>query len=292
VNSFNQDLENLISDATGQPFSLADKSGVGGGCIHVTSVIRGVDGRSFFLKQNSADHLSGFIAEAHGLEVMAKTGTIRVPHPIGFMESGRQAFLVMEHLSMGGRQGDWEAMGRQFAMMHRHTGASFGWDADNFIGSSPQLNEWKDDWIDFYRECRLQPQMSWARRRGLGLTQGDALLECLPEFFESYLPEPSLLHGDLWAGNASFLQDGSPVIFDPAAYYGDREADMAMTEMFGGFNSGFYEAYNREWPLDPGYRIRKSLYILYHELNHYNLFGGGYGHQAESTISRLLNSLR
>ncbi len=291
MNSFNKDVENLITKATGESFSLADKSGIGGGCIHIASLISGTDGRTFFLKQNSADHIAGFEAEAHALEVMAAANSIRVPQPIGCGVSGRQAFLVMEYLSMGGRNGDWNAMGQQLARMHRNIVDSFGWDADNFIGSSPQLNGWSDSWIEFYRDYRLHPQMKWARKRGLGLANGNALLDSLQDFFESYSPQPSLLHGDLWAGNASFLEDGSPVIFDPAAYYGDREADLAMTEMFGGFTSAFYDGYNREWPLDPGYRIRKPLYILYHELNHYNLFGGGYGYQAESTISRLLNSL-
>lgn len=257
----------------------------------MTSRIRGEDGRTFFLKQNSADHITGFEAEALALEVMAKTDTIRVPQPIGCMLSGRQAILVMEYLSLGGRSGDWSEMGRQLARMHKQSGEAFGWDSDNFIGSTPQLNCWKDNWIEFYRDYRLRPQMEWARKRGLGLADGQALLDSLDGFFQYYSPQPSLLHGDLWSGNASFLQDGSPVIFDPAAYYGDRETDLGMTEMFGGFTSAFYDAYNSEWPIDPGYRVRKSLYILYHELNHYNLFGGGYGYQAESTISRLLKSL-
>jgi protein-ribulosamine 3-kinase len=165
----------------------------------------------------------------------------------------------------------------------------FGWDHDNWIGATPQVNTWKEQWVQFFAECRLGPQIKWARNRGLPLSQAGELIESLPDFFDTYAPVPSLLHGDLWSGNAGFLADGTPVIFDPASHYGDRECDLAMTEMFGGFPGEFYRSYNAEWPLHTGYRIRKQLYILYHTLNHYNLFGGGYGSQAEAIIRSLAN---
>ena len=179
-------------------------------------------------------------------------------------------------------------MGTQLAQLHRHENARYGWDHDNWIGSFPQINTWHDEWVEFFAQCRLRPQVEAANRRGLRLTQMDALIEALPAFFDGYDPPPSLLHGDLWSGNAAFLEDGTPLVYDPASYYGDRETDLAMTEMFGGFPREFYDAYDREWPLDKGYRIRKQLYILYHTLNHYNLFGSGYGSQAESIIAGLL----
>jgi len=146
------------------------------------------------------------------------------------------------------------------------------------------------DWIAFYRAWRLRPQFELARHnaapRGL-LRQGERLLERLEAFFPGYHPMPSLLHGDLWGGNHGYA-DGVPVLFDPAVYYGDREVDLAMTELFGGYPADFYAAYREAWPLDPGYRVRKPLYNLYHVLNHFNLFGGGYAAQAEAMVRRLL----
>ena len=182
-------------------------------------------------------------------------------------------------------------MGRELARMHRNPGERHGWQHDNWIGSIQQINTQHEDWIQFYRECRLYPQVTWARSKGLPLVGADRLMDNLPAYFEGYAPPPSLLHGDLWSGNAGFLTDGSPVIYDPASYYGDRETDLAMTEMFGGYPREFYDAYDAEWPIDAGYRIRRNLYILYHTLNHYNIFGGGYGYQAESIVSQLLSRL-
>jgi fructosamine-3-kinase len=182
-------------------------------------------------------------------------------------------------------------LGDQLAALHRATESRFGWHRGNTIGSTPQSNEWHEDWIVFYRERRLRVQIDLAARRmGAPLRQlGETLMERLPEFFQDYRPAPSLLHGDLWSGNVATMREGDPVIFDPAVYYGDREADIAMTELFGGFSADFYAAYRRAWPLDPGYETRKSLYNLYHVLNHFNLFGGGYGMQAQQMMQRLLN---
>ncbi len=185
-----------------------------------------------------------------------------------------------------------ELLGQQLAAMHRTTTNEFGWRRNNTIGSTPQINIGEQDWVMFYREQRLRFQLDLANEHGYGgdlLRHGELLLEKLPVFFASYQPVPSLLHGDLWGGNHAVLHDDTPVIFDPAVYYGDREADLAMTELFGGFGSGFYAAYREAWPLDPGYRIRRDLYNLYHVLNHLNLFGGGYRGQAEQLIDRLLS---
>ncbi|MEX0324688.1 MAG: fructosamine kinase family protein [Puniceicoccaceae bacterium] len=284
-------IETCITEITGTAFVVADRNGIGGGCINETYRLRGNDGRSFFIKQNAQRLLPAFEAEGHALDAMLKTKTIRVPAPVGTCHADGQAALVLEYLAMGnGRSGNWETMGRQLARMHRHIAENHGWPHDNWIGSSPQINTPGPDGIRFLAECRLGPQVEWARKRGLALRDAEALMERLPDLHGNYVPQPSLLHGDLWAGNAGFLDDGTPVIFDPAAYYGDREADIAMTEMFGGYSPAFYEGYNAEWPLDPGYRIRKQLHLLYHTLNHYNLFGGGYGSQAESLIASLLRS--
>lgn len=170
------------------------------------------------------------------------------------------------------------------------TSSCFGFAQDNFIGTTPQPNAWTDDWVMFWREQRLGFQLRLAAQNGYGgqlQSLGQKLLNALPAFFESYTPQPALLHGDLWSGNHAFLADGTPVIFDPAPYYGDRECDLAMTELFGGYPADFYAAYRAAWPLDAGYAARKDLYNLYHILNHANLFGGGYASQAEQMMQRL-----
>ena len=177
--------------------------------------------------------------------------------------------------------------------MHRTTRPQFGWWRDNTIGSTPQINTEEHDWIAFFREHRLHYQLELTATHGNTrlLRAGEKLLEALPAFYSDYTPPASLLHGDLWGGNHGQLRDGTPVIFDPAVYYGDREADLAMTELFGGFSFSFYAAYNEAWPLDAGYRVRRELYNLYHVLNHFNLFGGGYAGQAEGMIGRLVSEV-
>jgi len=292
VSALQKCIESAISEATGESFQVAHRKETGGGCINSGCLVTGTDGRRFFIKYNRLEFQEAFEVEFQGLLAMAETATIRVPRPVAVGRTEDQAILVMEFLEMGGsRGGDWRTMGTNLARMHRHSSDRFGWHRDNFIGATPQINTWQAHWPRFYAECRLQPQFERARKRGLRLDQADALLHLLPKFFGHYQPTPSLLHGDLWAGNAGFMKDGSPVIFDPACYFGDRETDLAMTEMFGGYAPEFYQAYNEEWSLDEGYRLRKDLYILYHLVNHYNLFGGGYGSQAESSIASLLASV-
>jgi fructosamine-3-kinase len=177
--------------------------------------------------------------------------------------------------------------------MHRTARDHFGWDRDNTIGSTPQHNAPCGEWVTFWREHRLGFQLDLAARQGYGgrlQKLGERLLADLTGLID-HDPRPSLLHGDLWGGNIGYDREGNPVIFDPAVYYGDREADLAMTELFGGFGSGFYAAYEEAWPLDPGYSVRKTLYNLYHILNHLNLFGSGYLGQAQTMTERLLAEL-
>jgi len=289
MSSLHPAIESAIGEATGAPFRIASASALGGGCIHHAECLTGADGRRFFVKQNSRDLLPSFAAEAEALAAMAATRTIRVPLPVATCHAAGKAALILEYLPISrARDGDWEAMGRQLARLHRHTADSFGWPSDNFIGPTPQHNTRHTDWITFYAECRLRPQITWARRKGLPLRQADALLDALPRLFAGYTPVPSLLHGDLWAGNAAFLEDRSPVTFDPAAYFGDREADLAMTSLFGGFPPPFYHAYHAEWPLHPDHPSRQSLYHLYHLLNHFILFGGSYGQQAEKGVRSII----
>ncbi|HEX9180245.1 MAG TPA: fructosamine kinase family protein [Burkholderiales bacterium] len=278
-----------VAASTRTPFSIARRSSLGGGCINDACLIEG-GGRRYFVKLNRADKVEMFAAEAEGLAEILATATIRVPAPVCHGANGGASWLVLEYLELGGR-GDPRELGRRLAQMHRVTGHGFGWRRDNTIGSTPQPNTPCNDWIAFWREHRLGFQLRLAKRNGLrGALQakGERLLGRLEAFFRGYAPAPSLLHGDLWGGNHGYTTGGQPVLFDPAVYYGDREADLAMTELFGGFPSAFYAAYNEAWPLDSGHAMRKQLYNLYHVLNHANLFGGGYAAQAETMMERLL----
>ncbi len=248
----------------------------------------------FFLKLHDRAHASMFEAEFAGLSELRACGAIRVPEPVAHGVAGGDSWLLMEYVRLGDGGGDaaMARLGERLAALHRCTANRFGWARDNTIGSTPQPNGWMDDWIAFWRERRLGFQLDLLARKGRAssrlLDAGARLCEALPAFFAGHAPEPSLLHGDLWGGNRGFAADGEPVIFDPAVYYGDREADLAMTALFGGFSAAFYDAYHASWSLDAGHEARRELYNLYHILNHANLFGGGYAAQAEGMIARLL----
>jgi fructosamine-3-kinase len=284
-------LQTSVSGAVGS-FSIERTTPVAGGCIHRCFILEG-GGRRYFAKTNDRSALDSFAAEADGLAALAAAGA-RVPAPLCRGQAGEAAFLVLEHLELRGN-GDYAALGHALAIVHSIRGESFGWRRDNYIGRTPQLNRCSPTWSDFWREARLGPQLELARKNGLGrglVGKGERLAEALPRLLSQHVPAASLLHGDLWSGNAGFLADGAPVLFDPAVYRGDREADIAMTELFGGFPQDFYSAYAEAAPLDRGYAVRKTLYNLYHVLNHANLFGGGYAAQAERMIERLLAEVR
>ena len=285
-------VASAIGDATQRPFHLLRATSVGGGDINQAFRLEGSDGSLYFLKLNAARQHAMFIAEAAGLQAIAATNTLRVPQVITHGASEGISFLVMEHLPLGGRNNA-KLLGEQLAALHRNTADRYGFAQDNFIGTTPQPNAWTDDWLDFWREQRLGFQLRLAANNGYdGELQrlGEKLMDALPVFFDGYTPQPSLLHGDLWGGNHGFLADGTPVIFDPASYFGDRECDLAMTELFGGYPAEFYAGYQAAWPLDAGYAQRRELYNLYHILNHANLFGGAYIRQAEHLSRQLLDA--
>ncbi len=288
-----QTIGKYIAESIDEPFEPRPPSGVGGGCIN-TTVKLSDERRSFFVKLNSVDLLWMFSAEAEGLGEMAASRSIRVPEPVCHGSVGDQAYLVMEYIPMGrpGRDAA-EQAGRQLAAMHRSSREAFGWHRENTIGSTPQPNDSDPDWLSFWRERRLGFQLQLAARNGYQslLGPGERLLEGLPALLD-HQPRPSLLHGDLWGGNLGYDEDGEPLIYDPAVYYGDREADLAMTELFGCFPGHFYASYQEAWPLPEGYRVRKTLYNLYHIINHANMFGGGYVGQARGMIDRLLAEIR
>ncbi|MDJ1174075.1 fructosamine kinase family protein [Roseofilum capinflatum] len=292
-------IADRISEVTNQPFEIQSHRSVAGGCINQGYQVQGsgdrtsttLSDRTYFVKLNRAVDIEMFEAEALGLQQMYDTQTIRVPAPICTGVAGNSAYIVLEWLEFGGgKSQSWAEMGRQLARLHsaKPPRPEFGWDGNNTIGSTPQINTWTADWVDFYREHRLGYQFRLAKRRGGNFPQEKELLEALPELLRDHHPQPSLVHGDLWSGNAACLVSGEPVIFDPATYVGDREVDLAMTELFGGFPASFYQGYHQILPPNPGYSIRKTLYNLYHILNHFNLFGGGYGSQANSMIRQLL----
>lgn len=282
-----------ITQSTGEKFEIVNSRSVSGGCINQGNSIS--DGkRSYFVKLNRAADVEMFAAEALGVQQMWDTHTIRVPKPICWGTAGNSAYLVLEWLDLrgGGGEGAWAEMGRKLAAMHRQgTAKQFGWQRNNTIGSTPQINTWTADWATFFAEHRIGYQLRLAARKGMRFSGGDRLLEKIPELLAGHDPQPSLVHGDLWGGNASVTAEGESVIFDPATYYGDREVDIAMTELFGGFPRAFYQGYHAAWALDSGYEKRKVLYNLYHILNHFNLFGSGYAGQAERMIQQLLNFL-
>jgi fructosamine-3-kinase len=215
---------------------------------------------------------------------------LRIPRAVCWGVAGRQAFLVLEHLELGG-SGSAAALGEGLAALHRVTADQFGWYRDNTIGSTPQRNRHSTDWLQFWSEQRLGFQLQRAASNGADQRlqeRGARLLEALPALLGERQPEASLLHGDLWSGNYAYTRAGEPAIFDPAVYYGDRETDLAMTELFGGFEPAFYNAYQSVWPLPSGYPMRRELYKLYHMLNHLNLFGAAYSSRCESMIGKLL----
>ena len=287
-----QHLEHEITQASGSAFHLDQNHSVGGGCINAAFKIS--DGRrSYFVKTNSAVYATMFEAEAEALGEMSSSATVRVPEPVCHGRHADQCYIVMEYLELGG-SADMAGFGQQLAAMHCVTDEHFGWRIDNTIGSTPQPNTQNTDWIEFWREQRLGFQLDTAARNGYGgelQRLGERLLADMPALFKHHQARPSMLHGDLWGGNYGALPDGTPVIFDPAFYYGDREADLAMTKLFGGFGSRFYAAYNEAWPLDQGFEIRETFYNIYHIINHLNLFGGGYHAQAISMIERVLAEL-
>jgi fructosamine-3-kinase len=280
-----------IAQSTDKTLGQIQARPIGGGCIN--SCYQLTDGdRNYFVKINTSHKLEMFRGEAQGLRQIAATDTIRVPQPVCAGTTREHAYLVMEYIPLNGPSNSALA-GERLAALHIQRGDRFGWSQDNNIGSTLQPNQWSDDWSDFWREQRLAFQLKLAAEngyRGRLQRRGEILLELFAALID-HNPQPALIHGDLWGGNLGYDIQGEPVIYDPAAYYADREAEIAMTELFGGFGNSFYQAYNSVRALDSGYPVRKTLYNLYHVLNHLNLFGGGYLGQAEGMIERLLAEL-
>ncbi len=266
-----------------------------GGCINQAWKVTNSNNKQYFIKTNSPELESMFIAEAHALQEIAKNASIRTPDVILHGCTAKFSYLVLEYISLKPLTNQ-KKIGEQLAQMHQTTSPfkQFGWTQNNYIGSTLQSNKTHESWSTFWRDERLLYQLNLAKNKGYATKAYDAglkLAELLPLFFTDYSPTPSLLHGDLWGGNCASDMNDNPVIYDPAMYYGDREADIAMTELFGGFNTDFYNAYENSFAVDSGYKTRKNLYNLYHILNHFNLYGSGYASQAESMTNQLLSEV-
>jgi len=283
-------LEAAAVAAFGRGARLESASPASGGCIHASFLVSTSAGR-IFVKLNAPHLADAFAAEADGLAALRAAG-IRAPEPIAHGTAAGHAYLALEQLELGGRE-DFAALGHALAALHRSTEERFGWTRDNYIGATAQHNARTASWSEFWRGQRLAPQLALALANGHAEIRKplEKLCEALPQLLAAHTPAASLLHGDLWRGNAGFVAGGGPVVFDPAVYRGDRETDLAMTELFGGFPGSFYAAYSEAWPLEPGYATRKHLYNLYHLLNHLNLFGGGYLGQVRATLGLLLRAL-
>ncbi len=264
---------------------LTGHDSVGGGCINETGVIHTDKGECYFLKHNRHGPKGMFACEARSLQIMAETDTIRIPGVHYFDEH----CLLLEYLEPGHRKTDyWELFGQQLAAMHRHTAPRFGLEFATFCGTTLQPNDWSLNGHQFFAEQRLMMQGNLARQQGVLNSDDMKLLERICHRLPDLVPvQPaSLMHGDLWSGNAHRGPEGEPVLIDPALYFGWREAELGMTALFGGFPEIFYRAYDQAWPLEPGWRERLPLYNLYHLLNHLNLFGEGYLSQVRSVLRR------
>lgn len=290
-----QSIAQHIERVTGQAFFVRHQQRMGGGSINAAFLLTGKKGEKYFVKTNKSGQQAMFQAEARGLQEIASSGTIKVPLPVCFGDDQSQSYIVLEYLQMN-QPANQVVLGEQLAAMHAVTAEQFGWQINNTIGATPQLNAWRENWLSFWREQRLGYQLRLAARNGYGgelQVLGERLLVDMPTLFDSHEVCPSMLHGDLWGGNVAGLdaaagQEGTPVIFDPALYYGDREADIAMTYVFGGFDSDFYASYQSASPLDQGFAVRKTFYNIYHIINHLNLFGGGYHAQAIAMLKRVI----
>lgn len=228
---------------------------------------------------------AGLAAEADGLAGLAEGGELRVPKLVAYGASADTTYLVLEWLDFEPKtRAAGKRLGERLAALHRRSSDAFGWRCDNVIGRTPQLNPVTQDWADFFADARLEPQLRRAENNGAGRVAVAAVADLVARLHQilDHEPRPSLIHGDLWGGNWGVIDDDEPVVFDPAVHYADRECDLAMTRLFGGFDAAFYEAYSDSWPLPDGWERRQLVYQLYHVLNHFNLFGGGYEGQAAS----------
>ena len=275
---------------------IADVSPVGGGCIHQAWKLRLSDGQLLFAKSGGLNALPLFEVEVEALEALhahADNTLLVVPQPMALAALPHGAVLLLPWLDCRGN--DQAALGRGLALLHQSSMASsparFGWHRDGFIGAGPQPGGWRDGWGSAFVELRLRPQLETLQGLSQDSTGLDQLLLRLAEHLNDLQPCPALVHGDLWGGNAASLVDGRGSIFDPASWWADREVDLAMTRLFGGFSEAFSCGYREVLADSPGFEDRVEIYNLYHLLNHANLFGGGYVSQCRASLKELARRL-
>ncbi|WP_267383792.1 fructosamine kinase family protein [Cyanobacterium sp. uoEpiScrs1] len=278
-----------ISQVTQQEFRIKNRRSINGGCTSQCYSLIG-DNITYFVKINRAAKAKMFVAEVLNLKHILDTKSIRVPKAICWGIAENISYIVLEWIEFSRvTNQSWKEMGRKLGLMHYHQGADqFGWKHNNMIGSIPQINIWTDNWANFFAEHRIGYQLKLTKRCEIDFPERTQVVEMVRKLLSDRKPKPSLVHGDLWSGNTAATTEKEPVILDPATYYGDHEVDLAMTELFGGFPHEFYRGYNEIFSLDKGYQKRKIIYNLYHILNHFNLFGNGYGYQAKQIIKMIL----
>lgn len=280
-------VESILTSTYEKPAQINEIRSVGGGCINEAFSLKTTVGK-FFIKFNSAAAFPGmFKKEAKGLKILADTKTIDIPEVIHTSETGNYSYLILQYIEKGEASSNfWNDFGIKLADLHRNTSEYFGLDHDNYIGSLVQKNNFHSDFFSFFITERIEPQLKDARNKGAFSQSGtryfDSLFNKLPDIIP--VEKPALIHGDLWSGNFIVTENGSPCLIDPAVYYGHRETDIAMTQLFGGFNQEFYHAYNQAWPMEKDWQKRKDIFNLYPLLVHVNLFGGSYARQVLQII--------
>lgn len=297
MNGYLVTIEQHISETLNTAIQFQSSHSVSGGNINQCLKVTDKNKKSWFIKTNTRSSLDMFNAEAEGLKEILNSKSIRIPkvicHGISNQTNEGLSYLVLEHIELQPQRKPMDT-GKQLADLHNYHAKTYGWKRNNTIGSTLQINKKNNNWVSFWKNERLLFQLELAKKNGYSSRAYEYCLKLIDNvdvFFTHYKPDPSLLHGDLWGGNCASDEKGNPVLYDPAVYYGDRETDIAMTELFGGFSADFYASYNEHHPLDSGYITRKKLYNLYHILNHFNIFGGGYASQAENMTLQLLAEL-
>jgi len=269
---------------------------VAGGCIHKAWRLELTDGKKLFAKTASRDDFQKLHFEASGLEILKKFSTenlLEIPEPLLLGKLKDHSFLILPWLNLG--IGNQKILGRGLAMLHKSSSiknpSNFGWNVDGFIGSGPQISGWRKNWGECFVDLRLRPQLKLAYQWGVRISDWEQLLSSITKYLNNHQPIPCLVHGDLWSGNISFKKNGRAIIFDPAVWWADREVDLAMTKLFGGFSDDFYKEYESVWPLSCTAKERIDIYNLYHLLNHGNIFGGSYKNQCLAQMQIIKNTI-
>lgn len=282
-------IEKSIQESTEKPFTIEHKKITTGGDINLCYWISN-NQQKYFVKLNDINHFDHFESEAYALKQIESCHQINCPEAICIGKTLDKSYLVLSYIPFETPiSNDWYHLGKQLAQMHKTSShGQFGWQHDNYIGDTLQPNKWQSNWRTFFAEQRIAWQLQLLYEKSIKLGDIDHITQVCHDALLHHTVKPCLVHGDLWQGNMGFSEH-KPVIFDPACYYGDREVDIAMTELFGQLPDDFYQGYQAEFPLSESYEQRKLVYNFYHILNHANLFGGVYVEQSRAALSRILS---